>query len=311
MPSIACFINKLSDSSLLAYFLVNYLERKGYFMTFLLHYFNQFHIENISLTIFSKLVSLILLLLFFTILKRVSNYLFEKTITKSFSYSKQSEARKKTLSKLIHNILNYVLYFLLIYWILSLLGIPVSSLLAGAGIAGVAIGLGAQGFLSDVVNGFFILFENQFEVGDNVAISGIEGNISSVGIRTTQIRGFDGTLHFIPNRSITIVSNKSRGNMRALIEIPLYSTVDLSQVTRIIEQVNERELPNFPQIVGKPNILGPQTNSSGQFTFRVTIFTENGQQFLIYHTFYQFYQEALLKEGISLPTIVSYPMPHP
>ncbi|MGT2935166.1 mechanosensitive ion channel family protein [Streptococcus castoreus] len=280
-------------------------------MTFLLHYFNQFHIENISLTIFSKLVSLILLLLFFTILKRVSNYLFEKTITKSFSYSKQSEARKKTLSKLIHNILNYVLYFLLIYWILSLLGIPVSSLLAGAGIAGVAIGLGAQGFLSDVVNGFFILFENQFEVGDNVAISGIEGNISSVGIRTTQIRGFDGTLHFIPNRSITIVSNKSRGNMRALIEIPLYSTVDLSQVTRIIEQVNERELPNFPQIVGKPNILGPQTNSSGQFTFRVTIFTENGQQFLIYHTFYQFYQEALLKEGISLPTIVSYPMPHP
>ena len=111
-------------------------------MTFILHYLEQFHIENISLTIFSKLVSLILLLLFFAVLKRVSNYLFEKTITKSFSYSRQSEARKKTLSKLTHNMLNYVLYFLLIYWILSLFGIPVSSLLAGAGIAGVAIGLG-------------------------------------------------------------------------------------------------------------------------------------------------------------------------
>ncbi|MDV5977991.1 UNVERIFIED_CONTAM: mechanosensitive ion channel family protein [Streptococcus canis] len=277
-------------------------------MTFILHYLEQFHIENISLIIFSKLVSLILLLLFFAVLKRVSNYLFEKTITKSFSYSRQSEARKKTLSKLTHNILNYVLYFLLLYWLLSLFGIPVSSLLAGAGIAGVAIGLGAQGFLSDVVNGFFILFENQFEVGDNVTISGIDGSISGVGIRTTQIRGFDGTLHFIPNRSITVVSNKSRGNMRALIEIPLYSTVDLNQVTRIIEAVNERELPNYPQIVGKPNILGPQTSPNGQFTFRITIFTENGQQFMIYHTFYQFYQEALLKEGIHLPTAISYPI---
>ncbi|EGL49285.1 mechanosensitive ion channel family protein [Streptococcus dysgalactiae subsp. equisimilis SK1249] len=123
-------------------------------MTVIFRYLEQFHIEDISLAIFSKLVSLVLLLVFFAILKRVSNYLFEKTIAKSFSYSRQSEARQKTLSKLTHNILNYVLYFLLIYWLLSLFGIPVSSLLAGAGIAGVAIGLGAQGFLSDVVNGF-------------------------------------------------------------------------------------------------------------------------------------------------------------
>lgn len=77
------------------------------------------------------------------------------------------------------NILNYALYFILIYWVLSILGLPVSSLLAGAGIAGVAIGLGAQGFLSDLVNGFFILIEHQFDVGDVVRPNGpitIEGN---------------------------------------------------------------------------------------------------------------------------------------
>ncbi|EHI69056.1 mechanosensitive ion channel family protein [Streptococcus ictaluri] len=277
-------------------------------MTIITNYLNQLHFEELAVALLTKIGSLLLLLIFFVLFKQLVTYLFEKAITKSFSYSRQTEARKKTLSKLMNNILNYVLYFLLIYWILSLLGIPVSSLLAGAGIAGVAIGLGAQGFLSDVVNGFFILFENQFEVGDTVAISDIEGNISSVGIRTTQIRGFDGTLHFIPNRSITVVSNKSRGNMRALIEIPLYSTTDLSQVTEIIEAVNEQELPNFPQIVGKPNILGPQTNPNGQFIFRITIFTENGQQFMIYHTFYAFYQKALIKSGIDLPTAPA--MPH-
>lgn len=112
---------------------------------------------------------------------------------------------------------------------LSILGVPVSSLLAGAGLAGVAIGLGAQGFLTDVVNGFFILLENQFEVGDSVVIGTVEGNISSVGIRTTQIRGFDGTLHFIPNRNITVVSNKSRGDMRVQIDIPIYAHTDLEK----------------------------------------------------------------------------------
>ena len=90
--------------------------------------------------------------------------------------------------------MNYVLYFFLVYWLLSILGVPVSSLLAGAGLAGVALGLGAQGFLSDVVNGFFILLENQFEVGDSVEVGPVTGLISTVGIRTTQIRGFDGTL---------------------------------------------------------------------------------------------------------------------
>ncbi|KGR73481.1 mechanosensitive ion channel family protein [Streptococcus phocae subsp. salmonis] len=276
-------------------------------MTFILHYFDQLHVEQLMLSIFSKLVSLILLLVFFTIFRELANRLFEKAIAKSFSYSRQTEARKKTLSKLIHNVLNYVLYFLLVYWILSLLGIPVSSLLAGAGIAGVAIGLGAQGFLSDVVNGFFILFENQFEVGDTVNIADIEGTIASVGIRTTQVRGFDGTLNFIPNRSITIVSNKSRGNMRALIEIPLYSDTDLQKVTNIIKAVNTKALPLYPQIVGQPNILGPQISPNGQFTFRITLFVENGEQYLIYHTFYQLYIEALLKEGIALPTALTYP----
>lgn len=87
--------------------------------------------------------------------------------------------------------------------------------------------------------------------------------------------------------------------MRALIEIPLYSTVNLSQVTRIIDEVNQKELPNHPQIVGKPNILGPQNNSNGQFTFRIAIFTENGEQFKIYHTFIDFIKKLYSKKAFN------------
>ncbi|WP_159546196.1 mechanosensitive ion channel family protein [Streptococcus halichoeri] len=271
-------------------------------MTFILNYFNKLKLENILLTLLEKAVSLVLLLIFFSLLKSVVNYLFEKAVEKSLPFSRQTAARRKTLSKLLYNLINYVLYFLLVYWVLSLLSIPVSSLLAGAGIAGVAIGLGAQGFLSDVINGFFILFENQFEVGDTVTLADINGTIISVGIRTTQVKGFDGTLHYIPNRNITIVSNLSRGDMRALIEIPLYATTDLNLVTKIIEDVNQKEVAKHPEIVGQPNIMGPQLNANGQFSFRITIYTKNGQQYLIYHTFYRLYQEAILNAGIPLPT---------
>jgi len=204
--------------------------------------------------------------------------------------------------------MNYVLYFFLVYCLLSILGVPVSSLLAGAGLAGVALGLGAQGFLSDVVNGFFILLENQFEVGDAVEVGAVTGLVSTVGIRTTQIRGFDGTLHFIPNRNITIVSNKSRGDMRAQIDIPVYPSTDINKVTSIIQEVNRENIENYPQICGTPNIIGLSTTPSGQLVFRIDIFTQNGQQIHIYADFLKLYQEALTKENIELPRFIGNPI---
>ncbi len=99
-----------------------------------------------------------------------------------------------------------------------------------------------------------------------------EGNISSVGIRTTQIRGFGRNLHLIPNRNITVVSNKSRGDMHLQIDIPIYTHTDLEKVANIIKTVNQEQLPNFPEIVGSPTILGPRTNSTAQLVFRIDIF---------------------------------------
>lgn len=276
-------------------------------MNIISKYIERLQVEEIAVDIISKIVSLLLLLTVFLIAKRVLNFIFTHAIAKSISLSRQTEARKKTIVKLLHNIMSYTLYFFFISWVLSILGVPVSSLLAGAGLAGVALGLGAQGFLTDVVNGFFILLENQFEVGDSVVIGSVEGNISSVGIRTTQIRGFDGTLHFIPNRNITVVSNKSRGDMRVQIDIPIYAHTDLAKVSNIIKTINKEQLPAFPEIVGSPTILGPCTNTTAQLVFRVDIFVQNRKQNYIYSNFYRLYQEALLENDISLPTMYANP----
>ncbi|HFE2150272.1 TPA: mechanosensitive ion channel family protein [Streptococcus agalactiae] len=265
-------------------------------------FIDHLNVEEVLFTFFTKLISILLLIIAFVIVRQVINYLFEKTVNRSLAFSRQKVARQKTLAKLSHNVLNYTLYFFLFYWILSILGVPISSLLAGAGIAGVAIGLGAQGFLSDVVNGFFILLENQFDVGDIINVGTVSGTVTNVGIRTTQIHDFDGTLHFIPNRNITIVSNKSRSNMRAQIDIPLFVHTNLDQISDIVTKINEEYVSKHPAIVGEPTAFGPTTNANGQFVYRINIFTQNGAQFDIYAEFYKLYQKAILEEGIDLPT---------
>ena len=270
-------------------------------------YIQQFDWSKIADDLFSKLVSLLLLFILFYIVKKILHLSVNKIIAPSLKLSKQDVARQKTITRLIENLLNYVLYFLLIYWVLSILGLPVSSLLAGAGIAGVAIGMGAQGFLSDLVNGFFILLERQLDVGDNVRLTNgpinIAGTVISVGIRTTQVRDADGTLHFVPNRNIMVVSNLSRGDMRVLIDIPLYAQTDLDEIYRIISKVNEEAVPEHPEILKEPDVLGPQMASNGQFNFRISMIVQGGMQVSIYHIFYRLYHEALLREGIELPTL--------
>ena len=272
-------------------------------MNILQKYIQQFNFEESLMLLISKGIKLLILLIIFLLSKKIINFLFKHTVGRSLSWTIQTSARKKTIAHLLHNCMHYILYFFLVYWLLSILGVPVSSLLAGAGLAGVALGLGAQGFLSDVVNGFFILLEDQFEVGDSVEVGAITGLVSTMGIRTTQIRGFDGTLHFIPNRNITIVSNKSRGDMRAQIDIPVYTSTDINKVTSIIQQVNKDNIENYPEIIGSPNIIGLTSKPSGQLVFRVDIFTKNGQQVHIYAEFLKLYHEALIKEKVDLPRI--------
>ncbi len=128
-----------------------------------------------------------------------------------------------TVKALVLNIYRYTCYFFLLYAILSEIGVPVGTLIAGAGIFSLALGLGAQSLVSDIVTGFFILLEQQLDVGDTVQIGQIKGTVTALGIRTTQVTSSDGTLNFIPNRNITIVQNLSRNNMVSNVDIRITS----------------------------------------------------------------------------------------
>ncbi|MFI3125667.1 mechanosensitive ion channel family protein [Streptococcus suis] len=272
---------------------------------FINKYLSQFNLEDLLTKGLNKVLSLVLLFLAFLVVKKIAKGSVKRILIPSLKVSTQDIGRQKTISRLVESMLSYLLYFILIYCILSILGLPVTSLLAGAGIAGVAVGMGAQGFLSDLVNGFFILVERQFDVGDVVKLTNgpitITGTVVSMGIRTSQVRDADGTLHFIPNRNILVVSNQSRGDMRAQVDIPLKFNTDLDRVAQVIEEVNRRELGKNDQITGI-TVLGPQNTATGQFVYRINLFVANGQQSKVYHQFLGFYQDALRQAGIDLPT---------
>ena len=248
------------------------------------------------------------ILVFFTILMLIFRKIGKSLINHFFKrYRKKyqdtvTEKRIRTFHTLSINVLSYILWFFWLYSVLSTLGVPVGTLVASAGVFSLAIGLGAQGFVTDIVSCFFILLEKQIEVGEYVQINTIRGTITAVGLRTTQIVGDDGTLNFIPNRTITTIANMSRNNMTAMIQVGILPETPIDKVIEVINQVNQQEVPKYSDIIGDPKIIGTINLPDGKLVVQVNITTKNGAQAEISHRFLASYLSELNKQGIQLPT---------
>src|SRR5690625_1639850 len=167
-----------------------------------------------------------------------------------------SSRREQTLSKLLTNILMYLIAFIVIVMILDILGVPISTLLAGAGVAGLAIGFGAQSLVKDVISGFFIIFEDQFSVGDYIMIHNMEGTVEEIGLRTTKIQGWTGEQYVIPNGDISLVTNYSIHNGLAVVEINIPYENDVREVEQYLERIIS-DLPNkYEEFTSPPEIHG-------------------------------------------------------
>lgn len=267
-------------------------------------FWNNINWDAIVATLIEKSLSILFLIFLFFIIQRIGKYLIDRTYA---SYSKKqhfSESRLKTLHTLIINAFQYTLFFFFIYSLLTIVGVPVGSLLAGAGIAGVAIGLGAQGFMNDLITGFFIILEQQMDVGDYIRLLAlnIEGTVTSVGLRTTQIKAVDGTVHFIPNRNITTISNLSRANMQVLIDVRINPEEGYEKICEVITEVNETLKEKYIESIQTgPDIFGMVDLGNGNFAVRTTMYVLNGKQFAVKEEFLAQYIKALTEAGFTIP----------
>ncbi|MGO2083082.1 mechanosensitive ion channel family protein [Vagococcus sp.] len=258
--------------------------------------------DKILGTVISKGLSIIIILIIIGITRKI----ILKVLANSFSNYKKKQStnvgRIDTLETVARNFLQYFLFFIAIYAVLTITGVPVGSLIAGAGIAGVAIGLGAQGFISDVISGFFIIYERQLDVGDHVLINSIEGTVTQVGLRTTQVKSFNGTVNFIPNREILTVSNLSRGDQQVLIDVRVNPEDDIEKVKDLILEVNEHIRENIPELKSEITIVGLVNLENGSFAVRVVAYAEAGTQFTVKTKLTTAYIEKLTANGITIPS---------
>lgn len=179
--------------------------------------------------------------------------------------------RRNTLMLLLESVLRYTVYFFVIVTCLSIFGVPVASLIAGAGILGLALGFGAQKLVEDVINGFFILFEDQYGVGDFVDIAGKTGTVQEFGLRTTTIRNGAGQVYIIPNGEIRDVTNyTSVSDMRVMVDVGISYDEKPAEAINKLEKLCQMIAGEKVDILTDgPKVLGVQELADSSVVLRV------------------------------------------
>ncbi|WP_404356888.1 mechanosensitive ion channel family protein [Cytobacillus firmus] len=212
-----------------------------------------------------------------------------------------SERREATLLKLLENMLTYVVFFVAAIMILSVLTIDVKALLAGAGIVGLAVGFGAQSLVKDIITGFFIIFEDQFSVGDYIRIDQFEGTVEEIGLRTTKIKNWTGEVHILPNGSIMQVTNFSLNNSVAFVDVSIAYEGDIVKVEQVLQELFERLPEKYEDMVKPPEILGIQNMAAADVILRVVSETLPMRHFYIARQLRKEIKLCLDEHGIEIP----------
>lgn len=247
-------------------------------------------------------IKVLLVLLIGKIILSVGSAIIRRTFCGE-SRGIQFEAKKaKTLQPLLMSLLRYVVYFFVAATVLDTLNIvSTATILASAGVFGLAIGFGAQSLVKDVITGFFILFEDQFSVGEYVDAAGLSGTVEELGLRVTKIRDFSGALHVIPNGAISQVTNYDRGNMRALVKVAVAYKENTEKVMAVLEQAMLELQEENPAITDGPRVLGMSELLDSGVEFLLWARSSPGAQWELARQMRRKAKAALDAAGIEIP----------
>lgn len=209
--------------------------------------------------------------------------------------------RHRTLMNILKSAISYILYFVGGMTALDKLGVPTSSIVATAGIGGLAIGFGAQSLVKDVITGFFILMENQYSVGDYVRVGDVSGVVEDMGVRVTKLRDLGGELHIVPNGQIEQVTNYMGAAMRIVFDVQVPYEEDLERVKHILTDLFLQLQVEIPGLVEGPTILGVSDLTESAVAIRILARAQPMQQWGIERQIRGAIKERFDAEGIMSP----------
>lgn len=189
-----------------------------------------------------------------------------------------------TIVGVVRSVGIFVILLVTLMQALRAIGIDVAPLLASAGIAGLAIGFGAQTLVKDVINGFFILAENQFEVGDQVKISGVQGTVEEVTMRRTILRDSDGSVHTVPNSSIQIVTNLTRDWTQVSLHVAVDYGESSDRVMQVLQEVGQEffnDAEFHQDLVAEPEVPGIERVNGQEVDYLMLVKVRPGKQLTV------------------------------
>ncbi|MCF7975453.1 MAG: mechanosensitive ion channel family protein [Phycisphaerae bacterium] len=212
------------------------------------------------------------------------------------------KSRTMTIYSILLNASKYVVYVLGIGFVLNELGINYTTYLASLSVVGLAIGFGSQGLVQDMVTGFFIIFEDQFNVGDMVEISGNVGVVDELGLRMTRLRNFLGQRVAIPNRNITVVANYSRGRLEAHVDVAVAGEDAFTPMAETLKKVVNEMKRQFDQVIlDLPKPAERVTLATGECFVRLVVPVWPGQQWVIEQQLLPRLREYCQDQGLQIP----------
>lgn len=212
-----------------------------------------------------------------------------------------SEKRGKTLTALLNNVVVNVVYFIAILLIVDELGFPLAPLLAGAGVIGLAIGFGAQSIVRDVITGFFIIYEDQFAVGDFVDTGKNSGTVQEIGLRITKIKEWTGQIHMIPNGLIAEVTNFSKENSIAVVDVGIAYEENIANAEAVIIEVLKEVYEQEENMVVEPTVMGVQDLGDSDVVIRVAAECNPMTHFAIARKLRRAIKDRFDQKGIEIP----------
>lgn len=249
-----------------------------------------------------KVIKILIIIIVIKVLVSLINKLIARALgNKKGKNIFVNNKRANTICEVLKKIVKYVLYFIGIMMVLDMFNVNTTSILATAGIGGLAIGFGAQSLVKDIITGFFILIEDQYAVGDFISIESLEGIVEQLDLRVTKLRDFSGDLHIIPNGTVQVVTNKSRGAMRALVKVFVAYEEDIEKVSKILEGLCDDIKSNNDSILDGPSILGITDLGESNISITIVAKTKPMEQWAIEREIRKKIKEAFHKESIKTP----------
>jgi len=271
------------------------------------------YLQNFSQKIIPWLLSggiriLVVIVIAFIVLKFAAIFI-EKIVRRSIraDYFSSKEAEKKredTLIRVSVTTLKIIVWIAVILMVLSEIGINIGPMLAAAGIAGLAFGFGGQYLIRDIISGLFIIFENQYRVGDVVCIGTTYGLVEDVNLRLTILRDLDGTVHHIPNGEIKKASNLSKDFSRINIAIGVSYDTDLEKLEKVVNKIGEK-MASDPEwkdsITEVPKFVRVDEFADSSIKIKILGETKPSKQWEVAGELRKRLKIAFDKEGIEIP----------